>query len=75
MHVARRDVLNACTEVFPFPLLGQRRLRLYILPASALCSESQRRKFNGFKSCDRAGHATGLPPPVQFPDGFVRGTP
>jgi len=73
MHVSVRDLLNASTEGFLFPFLGQRRLRLYILSASALYSESQRRKFNRFKSYDRAGHATGLPPSVHFPDGFVTG--
>jgi hypothetical protein len=66
MHVSRRDLLNASAKAFLFPFLGQRRLRLYTLSASALYSE-----FDGFKSCDQAGRATGLPPPVQFPVGFV----
>jgi hypothetical protein len=73
MHVSVLDLLSASTEGFLFPFLGQRRLRLYVLSASALYSESQRRKFNAFKSSDRAGHATGLPPPLHFPDDFVTG--
>jgi len=71
MHVSRPDLLNASTESFLFPFFGQRRVRLYILPASALYSESQRKKCNRFKLCVRAGRAAGLPPPVQFPDGFL----
>jgi len=47
MHVSRRDLLNASTEGFLFPFFGQRRDRLYILPASALYSESQRKNLTG----------------------------
>jgi len=47
MHVSVRDLLNASTEGFLFPFLGQRQLRLYILSASALYQNPRGENLTG----------------------------